>query len=284
MKERGASAGPRPGWMHIHGWEQWQSYRTDRGRPPWIKVHRAALANPKWVALSDAERGQLVCIWLVAADNHGWVPADAETLQKLARLSGTPDVSRFIEAGFFEPPIPGAAPTPSPELDVEKTPGSARGVAGGLQVEVAPEPKPTLEPEPFALTPPTADKVRGWRFEEFWNVYPVKKGKQRAEKLWKSRNLDPVAAQIIADVQQRMAHDIQWQRGYVPHGSTYVSQSIWRDEIRRGDTKVETRHEQRARVMKDIFSMDVDAQASRTINMGDADVIETRAITQKLGE
>lgn len=27
--------------LHVHDWDEHQSYRRDRGQPPWIKVHRA---------------------------------------------------------------------------------------------------------------------------------------------------------------------------------------------------------------------------------------------------
>ena len=46
--------------MKVSGWAKWQTFRTDRGTPPWIKVHRNLFSNPEWVSLSDAERGQLV--------------------------------------------------------------------------------------------------------------------------------------------------------------------------------------------------------------------------------
>lgn len=69
------------------------------------------------------------------------------------------------------------------------------------------------------------------RFSEFWQAYPVKKGKAAAESKWKSRNLDTIADQIIADVQARKAGDRQWLDGYAPHASTYVNGSGWQDEI-----------------------------------------------------
>ena len=52
-------------------WDKWQTYRKDRGQPPWIKIHRRLMRNPEWVSLTDAERGQLVSMWLLAADHDG---------------------------------------------------------------------------------------------------------------------------------------------------------------------------------------------------------------------
>ncbi len=73
------------------------------------------------------------------------------------------------------------------------------------------------------------------RFPEFWNIYPLKKGKVAAEKKWKAKNLDAIADRIIADVQNRMKDDRQWLQGYIPHGSTYVNQEIWQDDIETGE-------------------------------------------------
>ena len=69
------------------------------------------------------------------------------------------------------------------------------------------------------------------RFAEFWQAYPVKKGKAHAQARWKARGLDALADQIIADVRARLAGDRQWQEGYIPHGSTYVQARGWEDAI-----------------------------------------------------
>ena len=57
--------------LTVTNWTRWQSYRADRGQPPWIKLHRNILRNPEWGALTNAERGQLVQIWILAADKGG---------------------------------------------------------------------------------------------------------------------------------------------------------------------------------------------------------------------
>ena len=69
------------------------------------------------------------------------------------------------------------------------------------------------------------------RFAEFWEAYPVKKGKADAEAKWKARKLDAIADTIIADVKQRIAGDRQWLEGFAPHGSTYVNGRGWEDAI-----------------------------------------------------
>ena len=88
-------------YLKIKNWSKWQTYRSDRGQPPWIKLHRCLMRNPEWVALSDAERGQLVGIWLLAADHDGAIPASTDLIQKLCYLETKPNINKFIELGFI---------------------------------------------------------------------------------------------------------------------------------------------------------------------------------------
>lgn len=87
--------------MRVQNWGKWQSYRKDRGAPPWIKVHRNLMSNPQWAVLSDAEKGQLVSIWMIAADKSGIIPSCPKILRKICLLDDNPDIDRFIELGFL---------------------------------------------------------------------------------------------------------------------------------------------------------------------------------------
>ena len=88
-------------YLQIVDWEQEQSYRKDRGTPPWIKVYRNKMTNVAWSQLSDSEKGQFICIQLIAADSNGIVPADPVTLKKIAILDNLPNINKFIELGFL---------------------------------------------------------------------------------------------------------------------------------------------------------------------------------------
>ncbi|MDD5459711.1 MAG: hypothetical protein PHF37_10005 [Phycisphaerae bacterium] len=88
--------------LKIHNWDKWQTYRKDRGQPPWIKVYRRLLRNMKWIKLTDAQRGQLVAIWLLAGDHDGVIPASSEDISKLCYLSDPLDLQFFIDQGFIE--------------------------------------------------------------------------------------------------------------------------------------------------------------------------------------
>lgn len=87
----------------MKNWDKWQTFRKDRGAPPWIKVHRKLMTNPEWAVLSDAEKGQLVSMWLVAADNNGRLPsADTLVLRKICQLDEAPNISKFKDLGFID--------------------------------------------------------------------------------------------------------------------------------------------------------------------------------------
>lgn len=90
------------GKLRIHDWEQHQTFRKDRGTPPWIKVHRNLLTNTKWSYLSDEQKGQIISIWMIAADNNGHVEDDPRYLKKVCMLDSEPDIEKFIELQLLD--------------------------------------------------------------------------------------------------------------------------------------------------------------------------------------
>jgi len=53
----------------------------------------------------------------------------------------------------------------------------------------------------------------------------------KARQVWKSKNLDLRADHIIADIQNRLAKDKQWQdMQYIPYPTTYLRNERWEDE------------------------------------------------------
>jgi len=87
--------------MKIRNWDRWQSFRKDRGAPPWIKLHRCLMRNPEWVSLTDSQKGQLVSMWMLAADKHGDLPDDPGMIRKLCFLDDEPDLDLFTAKGFL---------------------------------------------------------------------------------------------------------------------------------------------------------------------------------------
>ena len=87
--------------IRVHNWDKWQTYRKDRGTPPWIKVHKVLLSNEKWALLSDSEKGQLISLWIISSDKNGELSSNPQILRKMAQLDEEPNINKFIELGFF---------------------------------------------------------------------------------------------------------------------------------------------------------------------------------------
>lgn len=113
--------------------------------------------------------------------------------------------------------------------------------------QTAPPVEPVLETEPAPpkLTRPKRQQTAE-RFADFWATYPRKQGKQAALKTWKARGLDAIADEIIADVRLRWQREWRWKdRQYIPHGSTYLNQQRWEDEIEDASHEAEDRRANR---------------------------------------
>lgn len=69
-------------------------------------------------------------------------------------------------------------------------------------------------------------------FKEFWEVYPKKKNKKRAFKLWKDKNLRVISKEIIEKVTEQRKKDKKWSKiQYIPYPTTYLENERWKEEI-----------------------------------------------------
>jgi hypothetical protein len=70
------------------------------------------------------------------------------------------------------------------------------------------------------------------RFDAFWSLYPVKKAKQAAKKAWlRLAPDDALAGTIMHRLDEQVARDDDWLRGFAPHGATYLNGRRWEDVI-----------------------------------------------------
>ncbi len=76
--------------------------------------------------------------------------------------------------------------------------------------------------------PPKGDSVR---FDDFWNLYPVKEAKKACIQKWKRLGLDEIADEIIAKIGIQRLNDRKWIAGFAPNPLTYINQERWNDEI-----------------------------------------------------
>lgn len=74
--------------------------------------------------------------------------------------------------------------------------------------------------------------ISNYSFEVFWEKYPKKVDKKKAESKW-AKIPEKTRAVIIGDIELRKESD-SWKRGYVPHPTTYLNGERWNDEITKG--------------------------------------------------
>jgi len=65
-------------------------------------VHRRLLQDPNFVQLTDGQRGQLMTMWIVAADRGGALPESPAMIRKLCQMDAEPDLQVFVSLGFLE--------------------------------------------------------------------------------------------------------------------------------------------------------------------------------------
>ena len=80
--------------MRIKNWESFQHYKSGRGAPPWIKLHRGLLNDKEWHRLNPDAAKFLVSAWMIAAEYDGNLP-DSDTLAFRLRIA-IKDVDKFI--------------------------------------------------------------------------------------------------------------------------------------------------------------------------------------------
>ncbi len=213
-------------YLKISNWKRWQSYRADRGAPPWIKLHRSLLRNPEWLYLSDAEKGQLVSLWILAADKKGRIPDDPEVLRTLCHLSKKPDLELYIALGFIEK---------RRQRDANLT--ATRQPSDRTELSEDPDKKE----KKLGKREPPSGPPRGMRglngFDQFWEAYPRKVGKGAARKSWQRLSPGPELLQEILNSLGEQVYSDPWLREsgrYIPHPTTWLNQERWTDELTTG--------------------------------------------------
>jgi uncharacterized protein YdaU (DUF1376 family) len=64
-------------------------------------------------------------------------------------------------------------------------------------------------------------------FNEFWNFYPKKVGKDKAKTEWTKKK--PKIDDVLKALEWQKDSD-QWDKGFIPNPATYLSQGRWQDE------------------------------------------------------
>lgn len=71
-------------------------------------------------------------------------------------------------------------------------------------------------------------------FDDFWEVYPRKVGKEAARKAWKKIRPNQSLQRRILDAVEAAKRSKEWQKDngqYIPHPATWLNQGRWDDEL-----------------------------------------------------
>jgi hypothetical protein len=70
-------------------------------------------------------------------------------------------------------------------------------------------------------------------FDQFWLSYPRKEAKAESLRIWKQRRLSESAVKILTHIEACKQTE-QWQKGFIPHASTYLNQRRFEDDLPSG--------------------------------------------------
>ena len=250
--------------LRIVNWDKWQTFRKDRSPPPWIKLYKLLLTNPKWALLSDAEKGQLVTIWLLGSERNGLIPANETVLRKIGQLDENPNLPRFIELGFLKPSVSAVSQSRLPcgnqmvvletetETDILLS-SDNNNYPDTVTVTDVLSPTENKTDNSEQLDWDTADKEQDTSssdtgstavgkpkrkpatyppdFERFWNAYPKNRRKEKpnAYKRWKQATQTASAEDIITSLEEYSKCQ-QALEGFAPYPAKWLNNERWKED------------------------------------------------------
>lgn len=185
----------------IKNWNAHQpSLRPDRN-VIWIKVYRRILEDYDWGNLTDSNKATLIELWLLASENEGNLPSIDEIAYRLRK-----DKS-FINKQLEQ--------LSTWVLPIGNKSATSRQKNVSLEVEVDIDKSRVEIDDGFVL---------------FWNNYPKKVGKGKAEAAWKKLrpNIDKVLKTLSWQKDSK-----EWFKengSFIPHPTTYINGKRWLDE------------------------------------------------------
>jgi len=106
------------------------------------------------------------------------------------------------------------------------------------------------------------------RFDDFWQVYPIKKGKAKSQAKWNLKKLDSIADNLINDVLKRLKEDYSWIKDngqFIVHPTTYLNGELWNDEMQPipENQKPKGTFDSKSTIEKQLLAMKIKQQQGR---------------------
>lgn len=190
-----------------------------------------------WVLDHSESRLGARCVLIAIANHAGPLGAGSwpsvKTIAKEAKLSEREvqyAKAELKRIGELEEQI-GAGPKGVnlyrlPKMGANSAPGAQELVEGCTDM---PKVVHTGAPEPSKSEPSTTEPSKS--FCSFWDLYPRKVGKAKAQKLWQGMKEEDRALAVYGLKLWRQTE--QWHEGdgkFIPYASTFLAQRRWEDE------------------------------------------------------
>jgi len=189
----------------VKNWDKLQHY--SKRNPPWIRLYKNFMADAEIASLPDSAKFHLVSLWCLAAEYDNRIPCDSVLLKRRMIATCNVKLSKLFELGLIIPIV------------------SNKNASTG-------------DPDCYtrAVQSSTEQSIYKEHFEEVWNEYPEKKGKEKAwakfqkqVQTWKAlENIKYALEHYKTEVERCRANsqpDLSWQ-----HGSTWFNDN-WKDYI-----------------------------------------------------
>jgi hypothetical protein len=87
-------------YFSVKNFDKYQHYK--KGNPAWIKLYFAVLWDYEFSRLTDAQKLQVLLIWLLASKSNNRLPWDAAWIQREIKSEAAVDLDALKEHGFIE--------------------------------------------------------------------------------------------------------------------------------------------------------------------------------------
>lgn len=202
-------------YLKVKNFDKFQHY-TNR-TPPWIKLHRDILKDYGFSNLPDVSKGHLMLLWVLASQLDNRIPDDPNWIAGQLGTNTPIDLDRLKSLGFL---------IEINELKEEE--GDASNLLATCYQSKQNAPRSVSV---SVSSSPISSLLLMHGFEKFWDAYPNKSNRKKAEAAWLKYKLATKADQIVQDVHARAAGHSAWIRGYIPNPENYLKDERWNDPI-----------------------------------------------------
>ena len=214
--------------------------------------HKAQMENVKWNFTIRSMAKQM-------KDGEDSIRSGLQELKKVGWVVWTKNTDGTGEY-FLNPSIKPKQDKPDKASDSQNRENPRR------EVSMKGNPTPINKNDSFNKKDSLQKKDSG-RFDDWYSIYPIKKGRAKAQIKWNLKKLDSIADMLINDVLKRLKEDYFWIKDngqYIVHPATYLHNEVWDDEMQKTpeQEKPKGKYDSKTNIEKETFAMRLKQQRS----------------------